>query len=250
MSRFPRPQVSLRDANKLANTNMTNELAAAMLAAQPGFVTGESRPPATYDFSFWASVATVGPNGEANYTDARYWVKPLYLPPVAVASNVTYVAAGDTMLGATTVTATNLGEREFGNISTGNETHLILPGELVRVSVWADGGGPADSSNPDGVPARPHYVFEKRPPIVLPVTLVVDGGGDGSAGAVPTYTYTMIYRAVTLGTAQSPKHWRQVGHHIAANFGYAHLDPNAAGSKLYQLGLTNETPAAQPCSTS
>jgi hypothetical protein len=231
MARFPTTPVSLRDANKLATTNMHNELANALNALQPSSVTGQQRPITFPDFDFLAYITGVG--GADDFTDERYNFEPLFIKEgkttdlLDTALDVYFM--GDQATATTVLTNT----AEQVGITPGNGTHFLRQAQLVPVKMWVDVGGTVR--------------FTTHVPVseVMPVTCTVDGGSNGTNASAPSYTYSIArVGAGTINTKQTPKNKRPIGAVLSADFGYAHYD---VGTSKYVLGLCNEAPDAGAC---
>jgi hypothetical protein len=247
MARFPNTHLTPRDPNKFASTNMVNELIAAVNAGQPPFVTGQGRPVPYSDFAFPAKIVSAGPNGEPNYTDERYWVKPLFVAGGKVEDTLNLLD-DKILLPGKFATATNLVEWAMGS-GAGGGPHALPPGTIVFVRTLVDVGKAGVSGAPDD-PARPRFVFDRVPDPVIPVVCVqtsgTGGGSGGGGGLPPTWGYTIkrTFDLVVLNTGQAPKVMRFPVVTLPADFGYAHFDYS---SRKYVLGWCNEQPSVTVC---
>lgn len=107
--------VRQRAPNKLATTNITNELAATIEQLGQIYIHGgDPRRHPWPDDLFWM-VVTAGPDSEADYTDERYWLQLAYMSnpdgdPETSAATFDLFPLGDTPKPGMIITATNLSE--------------------------------------------------------------------------------------------------------------------------------------------
>jgi hypothetical protein len=112
---------------------------------------------------FFARIVKTGPLGtEADYTDERYWIKPLYAKGAGVRDILDLQDDKFTLFPNEVVTASNLSEWEV-------VTHCIPQDSVVEVYCFTDRGDP--------YPVH-HYVFHASPQLVfVKVTGNETGGG-------------------------------------------------------------------------
>jgi hypothetical protein len=152
---FTPHHIRLRQSGKLAKTSYVNELTELVNAMAGPAMFGPEMGGARPYFAFIGKVAAVGPNGEADHADPRYWVKP----QIIVSGNVEDALDLDDDEGLTVdtaVTVTNLPEID---VSGTGGTHDLPAGTIVYVFVVEDVGEASSDDNPDGIAPRPHYVM-------------------------------------------------------------------------------------------
>jgi hypothetical protein len=242
MGRFANTPVGLRDPNKLATTNMHNELAQALNALQPQFVTGQQRPARGSAFTFLARITDKGPNGEKDYTDERYWVKPAYIRGSTVANAGILPDDDPSLLGVSAITAINIAEFSLTG-TPGVASHVLPNFTMVRVTACVDVGTPDTGSQKGNGPAV-RYEFDRLPGWELPVDVTVHSGGAGGVSTTPTYTYDFTFCGRRIGTNQLPRNSRPVGEIAAATFGTAFWNYS---TQKWELGWCNEAPTVEAC---
>lgn len=85
------------------------------------------------------------------------------------------------------------------------------------------------------------WFFEQFKELVQ-VDVIQDGGSDGTATTKPSYTYTLVYAGVTLGTGISPMMARSNGKIVPAVVGLAEM-----GDETAKLVWCDETPETVHC---
>jgi hypothetical protein len=148
--------------------------AGAALAA----LTGGDDSPVAVEMGI-AQVTNAGPNGEADFDDAMYWLQRKLIKfgdmgdPIEIATDTTDQISYDSP--PNIFPATNLPEWQA-------DTHLLAVDGTVQVmyfAVWDAGS-----------PQQKHYLFYYASPTgMLPVNVSQSGGANGTDSAVPTYTY-------------------------------------------------------------
>lgn len=196
----PNRQVRERPAG-IPSTEVTNELARAFNSFG-GLRSGQVPTPGSQHWFFWGIVVDAGPNGEADYTDARYWVAAAYVAegsgggsgghPNALLNIQGQPAgsAGGSAAYLQVVTATNVAEIMGG-------THLLAHGRPVLVRGDHDSGpsGTVRFSFDSGGTGSP----------IFPVLLYPNAGA-GINGAT-SYTYGVVryaYGADGLAPQSTP----------------------------------------------
>jgi hypothetical protein len=225
---FRMPKIARRPKG-VPTTNVTNELADALNNTGPGRGWSVDPQGQVWTFSFLALIWDAGPNGEGDYSDSRYWVKPQL---AASADYTDEIALDDDggLLPETIVTATNLAEANKG---FAGKKHLLAKNSLVRAFFDAD---------PDGLA---HYSFECNPARTVCVTLTQTGGSDGTGTAPATYTYDAadVDNPAITWAGLSPQFQRPNGKTKPATSGLLKINPHVG----VVLWITDECPATKVC---
>lgn len=163
-----------------------------------------------------------GPNGESDFTDARYWGHIEYLAgsnpndAITLKDDVPPTVADGSPQYPAIIVCTNLGE--LGASGTGGSHGLSTSGSVyVRVFGVYDRGDPRSK----------HYEFGQSSAGLFPVNLTQSGGSNGSAGAVATYTYnaTDARTGATISGGPFSVTWaRRAGPVTAATHGHGYYD--------------------------
>ena len=147
-----------------------------------GFDRRHPRRPVLTDWRL-AMIVSSGPNGEADYTDERYWVA---LQAISDSDPTSKLQTEDDFQDGYTasngsptniITASNLTE-------LGDGSHFMENGQLVWVR------GKLDL----GTPQAAHWAFDRQPRRPISVHLSVDGGSNATTNiGYATYTYTLLH---------------------------------------------------------
>lgn len=167
-----------------------------------------------------------GPNGEDDFTDARYWFEWVAAEDGSPQDNLTLLRA---QLGnGKKEVATNVGELPAN--ATGNGTHMLSVGAFVAIyAVYGNG--------PD------RLVFERGIERWVACNVEQTGGANGTQTTAPTYTYdvTPIYgHDLTTVPGLSPEWQRSNGKVIAATIGTAYWDDTGT-LVLWQVDEVRDT---------
>jgi hypothetical protein len=173
-------------------------------------------------------IASAGPSAEADWTDERYWVKSAFLvnlpdltvtwPPAA-----TFTADGTfSQFEPWPLTVTNIAEAV-------NHTHLLTPTDSTKpVVFWAE----MDDAG------TLQWIMDVSPASkLMPVTLVKDGGSDGTVSTACTYTYTVkdSYTGVTIATGITYGGNRPFGETTPATRGTLRLSQGTNSGTIWDL---------------
>lgn len=189
-------------------------------------------------------VTNAGPNGEADWTDERYWIKDAviqgtdYDAPTASLSAVEYAPAvdanGGTTDGAYPRCATNLAEIAAGS-------HLLATDGTQIVWYWQEVAMRSDGA------ADERWLMVAPPPGLFPVKVTKDGGSDGTSSAAASWTYTVKTLAgSTLGTGVAVTRPRPNGKmtYQSGSSGYGLAFYDGTTLKLWDAG---EVPTSGAC---
>jgi hypothetical protein len=143
-------------------------------------------PNGEFHDSFLGVITSTGPSGAADYTDCRYWIKPVAISSTTDENGLIFFVDNPPAQGGDGVyaepypfTAINLAE--LTNITTGAGTHVLGTNGTVYVKVWP-------MRNLAGAENR-HYVFHEVPKYIVKVTGDASGGGK--------YTGVLMYQTAT-----------------------------------------------------
>lgn len=183
--------IKLHAAGKLAKTGYVNEVAQAVNDRGSPFVTGTADGEFFPGCTFVAKISDKGPNGEADYTDEKYWVVPQRVD--AGMANATSETIDDPgLLAQKAITATNFAEQSAGSVGTGS--HALPKNLRVIVDAFTD--------NSD--PPKLRFSFERTTDRSLfPVLTSQTGGTHGDTNTACTFTYnvTDVFSGASLGSA-------------------------------------------------
>ena len=186
---------------------------------------------------FYGTIQTTGPAGtEADYTDARYWIKRQWVSNSSTTATDAVTLADATSPYNQIITATNLAE-------IGASTHNLKSG--TKVQVWWE----YDLTTP--TPTIRYVIGQPAAGGIIPLNLERTGGTDGgwSVGSesftFPTYTYTALnaMNSATMGTGLSPVMRLFPGSCAAAANGIGYVGPTGT----FILLFTDEKPNVDPC---
>lgn len=200
-----------------------------------------SRRPAIAS-AFFANVSNSGPNGESDFTDARYWLDRIDVDAAVDLTSEAIEFADDPYVVSATIPGTVLGISLFeapAKGAMGNGTHVCPVGTRVLVLGLVR---PTNSGVID-------FVFWYSPPGILVVNLTQTGGSNGTQTTAATWTYTAKVRnadassGATLGTGLAPLKPREHGSRTAATIGEGYYD----GAGTFILKEAWEPPGTVGC---
>lgn len=176
-------------------------------------------------------IQSAGPNGEADYTDARYWIKTARVTHYSPENQEVKVAVYDSAEAMFLwTTATNLNESKNG---AGGETHALTAGTVVSLQSGYDDQDPATLRWWFGAGGAGGKAG------LFPVSLVYVDGSPGTGSAPPSYRYNVFNygdSVTSLGSPLTPLKGRRRGRASVADTGTAFYDSNG----MVHLWDTNE----------
>lgn len=179
----------------------------------------------------WGKIVTAGPDGEADYTDHRYWVQRGYLTGATATDPLEVTVYPDTAGLYEIVTATNLAEER-------EESHFLREGQPVKYEWLQDKNG-----------VRRCWIQQSLPSGTFLVKVVKDGGSAGDATTAATWTYTVKdVEGDTLGedlTLQGGRAAGLIAYAPDNSYGLAAYD----GTTLVLLEVYRELPDTGECET-
>jgi hypothetical protein len=190
-------------------------------------------------------IVTSGPEGEADFTNEQYWVKPQYVEEGAQDDPITltditppdeFTEDGTADPNANIKPVTNLAELKDG-------THRLKEGRFVWFFAVTDGGGDGG----DG-PADHLLMSESADLGLIPVLVSQTGGANGDQTTAATWTYDVTdVQSNPIDTGLSPSWQRAVGRKVAASHGNGYYDPsgNFVLEQVDEVDDTGVCPASE-----
>lgn len=214
---------------------------------------GGLQPP----LEFYGVIVSTGPSGEADYTDARYWVQSVDITQAAYA-DINAIASPYVLTLDYWVSATNLAEVVAGT-HTLPTVGALDPTSPTTASVVSAGGTLvrvkeiAASKLTSNINDCANKVFVLEPiPVGTPSTSVAYltqvGGSNGSTTSYPTYTYNIYFDVAKTqlagGTLTVQAHRMLMVPVTAATLGIIQRDTTGSYALMAVL---DEYPASNPC---
>lgn len=199
----------------LASSTYVNKIYDAVEGRSGSATLGQRRPRREPPFFFLGQITDSGPNGESDYTDMRYWIKP-QTGGGGLVDNVWNTADGGHGFDKEKIIiAKNMAELNEDGIVDPDHTHWMRVNDVVLC--WIEGGDVSDIV---------HYIFD-APWRLYHKPLTKDGGSDGTNSAVATYTYTITHQVVNY-TGISPIWQRPIGSVKVATYGWIYFTGTTA----------------------
>lgn len=196
---------------------------------------GQARP-LRLDQVIFGLTTDEGPESEADYEDARYWVSASKIEQIESDNETNEISFVEYVDGEnyqhSIFTATNLAE-------IGKDLHHLPVGTPVVVLRFLD----------EGTPTKNRYFFWQTPKnfTLFPVDVTETSGSSGNKTTKCSFTYTAndILTGSELGTALDPE-WdcrTSVGKFVAATKGSGYFDEE----NTFILFSVNEVPDVEGC---
>jgi hypothetical protein len=156
----------------------------SVLQSEQG-TTISANPAPQQNQEFLGVITSTGPSNQADYTDARYWVKPVCAAPATGGTDLMVFSvdppaqSGGVYSTPFPYCATNI--CEVTNVLTGAGTHILGTNETVYVRVWA--------TRERSTAGRVRYYFQRPVQYIVKVTGNASGGGK--------YTGVLMYQTAT-----------------------------------------------------